>query len=183
MMVWFFFMKGAPDPAGPKITFFLIQGVRNTVSSTSSGSHHDIELFIVDLPISIYMEKKNCLIKWPLGAVLCPFFDHISNSTLPGADTVFYFYSQETVDLSTNNNFILTEASYFVWQNITLYHSSIVGSKKPFSHLRGRNSNVASAFRAIWAQLKSTSTLDLVHALAALNKSTHHECEIRCEFS
>ena len=36
----------------------------------------------------------------------------------------------------------------------------------------GRNSNVASAFRAVWAKPKSTSTLDLVPALAALNKST-----------
>ena len=57
-------------------------------------------------------------------------------------------------------------------------HSSIVGSK-PLSHLCGRNTNVASASRAIWAQPKSTSTLELVPALVTLNKSTYYECEIR----
>ena len=60
-------------------------------------------------------------------------------------------------------------------------HSSIVGSK-PLSHLCGRNTNVASASRAIWAQPKSTSTLELVPALAVLNKSTHYEYEIRSAY-
>ena len=59
-------------------------------------------------------------------------------------------------------------------------HSSIFGSK-PLSHSCGQNSNVASAFRAVWVKPKSTSTLDLVPALAALNKSTHYECEIRSQ--
>ena len=60
-------------------------------------------------------------------------------------------------------------------------HSSVVGSK-PLSHSCGQNSNFASAFRAVLTQPKNTSSLDLVPALAALNKSTHYECEItsRC---
>ena len=59
-------------------------------------------------------------------------------------------------------------------------HSIMVGSK-PLSHSCGQNSNVASAFRAVWAQPNSTSTLDLVPAMAALNESTHYECEIRSQ--
>ena len=57
-------------------------------------------------------------------------------------------------------------------------HSSIVGSK-PLSHSCGQISKFESAFRAVWVQPKSTSALNLVPALAALNKSTHYECEIR----
>ena len=59
-------------------------------------------------------------------------------------------------------------------------HSSIVGSK-PLSHSCGQISNIASAFRAVWAQSNSTSTLDLVPALAALNEGTYYECEIRSQ--
>ena len=58
------------------------------------------------------------------------------------------------------------------------YHSNIVGSK-PLLHSCGQNSNAASAIRVVWAQPNSTSTLDSMPALAALNKSTHCECEIR----
>ena len=36
-----------------------------------------------------------------------------------------------------------------------------------------------TTLKAILAGQKRTSTLDLVPALAALNKSTHYECEIR----
>ena len=42
----------------------------------------------------------------------------------------------------------------------------------------GPGLNVALAFRAFMAEQNRTSTLDLVHALAALNKSTYYECEI-----
>ena len=66
-------------------------------------------------------------------------------------------------------------------KSLTILHSSIVGSK-PLLQSCGRNSNVASAFRAVWAQPNSTSTLDLTPALAALNKSTYYECEIRSRY-
>ena len=55
--------------------------------------------------------------------------------------------------------------------------NNIVGSK-PLMPANGTGSSIAFAFRAISPEPNSTSTLDLVPTLAALNESTHYECEV-----
>ena len=73
-----------------------------------------------------------------------------------------------------------------LWLKIPLFfelactHSSIVVSK-PLLHACRPWLNLASAFRTVWVQPNSNITLDLVPALAALNKCTHYECEIRLQ--
>ena len=56
----------------------------------------------------------------------------------------------------------------------TIYHRNRVGNE-PLMH----SVATALAFKAVLAKQNSSSTLDSVPALAALNESTHFECEIR----
>ena len=57
-------------------------------------------------------------------------------------------------------------------------HSSVVGSK-PLSHSCGQNSNIASAFRAVWAQPNSTNRSALLPDSQHRMVCIHYEGEIR----